>query len=377
MSRSTKHSRLFGGACGIAAALTLAACAGSSTGAGATGGSGDGVAFGMVGLYNGPYPSAMAGGAQSATDSVGAEFTQLGPAALDPNKAIADFQNGVASGMKGLLVMAYPGDLWTAPINRAVGQGVTVATADDYAENSKAVTEVGSPKAAMGAALADEYLKQIPQDANGVIVPGLCVGGLPVLEAPLNGFRSRIEQERPGVQVLDPEVTAPDPAGDFSAWQRISAKYPDAIGFVGACDVDLPNLIKLKETTAGATFLIGSTAGGDDPVAVQALKGGTMVGVVSQRPWVQGNVGMKLIMNNALDGTAMPDGWINTGFEIITKDNVDDIQKVLQDPAAAQQRYGAMADDMIANAATLAHQPMTYQYDLSAIDEVNPQPLAP
>jgi phosphate transport system permease protein len=52
-------------------------------------------------------------------------------------------------------------------------------------------------------------------------------------------------------------------------------------------------------------------------------------------------------------------------------------QAVLQDPAAAQQRYGAMADDMIANAATLAHQPMTYQYDLSAIDEVNPQPLAP
>ncbi len=376
MSQSRMPARLAGAVCGLVAAVALASCASSTaaTSGGSGAASGEGVKFGMVGLYNGPYPSAMAGGAKSATDAVGAEFTQLGPAALDPNKAIADFQNGVASGMKGILVMAYPGDLWTAPIGRATSQGVTVATADDFAEKSQAITEVGPPKAAMGAALADEYLKQIPDDATGVIVPGLCVGGLAVLEAPLNGFRSRIEEQRPGVKVLEPEVTAPDPAGDFSAWQRISAKYPDALGFVGACDVDLPNLIKLKETVPGATFLIGSTAGGDDPVAVAALKGGSMVGVVTQRPWVQGYVGMKLIMNNALNGTPMPDGWINTGYEIITKDNVDDIIKVLQDPAQAQQHFGAMADKIIADAATLAHNPMTYQYDISAINEPSPQP---
>jgi ribose transport system substrate-binding protein len=369
-------TRLIGGVVGLILAVALTAC-GSSTstsGGGSGSASGDGVKCGMVGLYNGPYPNAMATGAKMATDAVGADFTQLGPAGLDPNKAIADFQNGVASGMKGMLVMAYPGDLWTAPINRAAGQGVTVATADDYAENSKAITEVGPPKVTMGAALADEYLKQIPEDASGVIVPGLCVAGLPVLEAPLNGFRIRIEEKRPGIKVLDPEVTAGDPAGDFAAWQRIAAKYPEAIGFVGACDVDLPNLIKLKESTPGATYLIGSTAGGDDPVAVQAVKGGTMVGVVTQRPWVQGYVGMKLITDNVLNGTAMPDGWINTGFEIVTKDNVDDIVKVLQDPVEAQKHFGAMADEMVKNAATIAHKPMTYEYDVSSINEPNPQP---
>lgn len=376
MSGSPDRLRVKVVAAVIACTLGAAAC-GSSGGSAGGGGGSAGTKFGMVGLYNNPYPNAMAAGAKMVADAEGASFNQFGPNSLDPNKAIADFQNGVANGITGMLVMAYPGDLWTAPINRAVQQGVTVATADDYAEKSRAVTEVGPPKVTMGAALAEEYLKQIPENASGTIIPGLCVAGLPVLEAPLNGFRIRIQQKRPGVKVPEPEVTAGDPAGNFAAWQRIAAKYPDAVGFVGACDQDVPNLIKLKESTPGATYLIGSTAGGDDPVAVKALQGGLMAGVVTQRPWVQGYVGMKLIANSVLRKAPMPDGWINTGYDIVTKNNVGDIVGQLQDAAIAQKHFGAMADDLVNRAGSIAHKPMTYEYDVSSVDEPNPQPGRP
>lgn len=351
-------------------ALTLAAC----TAGGDSGGSGEGQPLAMIGLYNAPYPNNMAEGARDAAEEEGSTFTQYGPQGLDPNKAIADFQNAVAAGAKGVLVHAYPGDLWAAPINRAVDQGVVVATADVYSETSKAITEVGAPKVGMGAGLADEYLKQIPEDATGTIVPGLCVAGLRVLEAPLEGFKARMEQERPGITIAENEVTAGDPAGNFAAWQRIVAKYPDALGFVGACDIDLPNLIKIKETTPGNSFLIGTTAGGDDPAAVEAIKGGLVVGAVTQRSWLQGYVGMKLIANSAFRGDKMPDGWINTGYDIVTPDNVDEIVKELQDPDVAKKKYSALGNKLVKDAFKIAINPVTDQYDLASIDAPNPQP---
>ncbi|MDT0183994.1 sugar ABC transporter substrate-binding protein [Microbacterium sp. ARD31] len=327
----------------------------------------------MVGLYNLPYVNSVAEGARDAADAVGSQFTQYGPQGLDPNKAISDFQNAVAAGAEGVLAMAYPGDLWKAPIDRAVDQGVTVVTADNYSYGSKATAHVGAPKVAMGAGLADEFIKSLPADASGVIVPAICVAGLEVIMAPLEGFKARIEEELPDVEVLDLEVTAGDPAGNFAAWQRIVAKYPDALGFVGACDVDLPNLVKIKETTDDP-FLVGVTAGGDDPVAVQALESGLIVGVVTQRPWLQGYVGMTLIAGNAFEGKELPTGWINTGYDIVTADNVDEIVEILQDPDAAKAYYGALGDEIVANADDLAHDPSTYQYDIASIDEPNPAP---
>jgi ABC-type sugar transport system substrate-binding protein len=354
--------------------LATSACANSGTAS--AGGTVDpkGLKVGMVGLYNLPYITATAGGAKMAADEVGAKFTQYGPQGLDPNKAIADFQNAVAAGNKGMLVFAYPGDLWVKPLDRAIDQGVTVVTTDVYSADSKVVTQAGTAKVAMGAALADAYLKQIPANATGEIVPGICVAGLDVLLAPLGGFKTRIEAERPGVKVIDPEVTSGDPAQNFAAWQRIIAKYPDALGFVGLCDVDVPNLVKLRQDDAGATYLTGVTAGGDDPNAVEALRSGGMVGAITQRPWVEGYVGMKLIINHLTKGDALPDGWINTGYDVVTKDNVDTILKVLSSAEEAKKYYGAMAEEILANAEKDAHKPYTYQFDPASVGEPNPQP---
>ncbi|MDT0183993.1 substrate-binding domain-containing protein [Microbacterium sp. ARD31] len=368
-----KHRYMTVAAIAAVAALGLSGCTAGGTG-GATGeGDENKGPLAMIGLYNAPYPNNMAEGARDAADAEGVEFTQYGPQGLDPNKAITDFQNAIAAGAKGVLVHAYPGDLWRAPIDRAVDQGIVVATADVYSEGSKAVTEVGAPKVAMGAGLADLYIEQLPADAEGVIIPGICVAGLEVLIAPLNGFRERIEAELPGVTVPEPEVTAGDPAGNFAAWQRIIAKYPDALGFVGACDVDVPNLIKVKESS-GDSYLIGATAGGDDPGAVEAIGGGLMVGAVTQRSWLQGYVGTKLIANSAFRGDPMPVGWVNTGYDIVTAENLEEIVTILQDPDAAKDAYQALGDEIVADVENLVHSDVTYQYDLSSVDETNPQP---
>lgn len=358
-----------------AAALTLVGCQAAASGGGAGGDAkaGAGKQLALVGLYASPYTTNIAAGARAAADLDGANFVQLGPTGLDPNKAIADFQNTVAGGTVGVLAMAFPSEIWTTPIDKAAGLGVSVVTSDVAAPGSKAVTHVGPGKVAMGAALADAYAAELPKDASGIIVPGICVAGLRNLEAPLEGFTDRLEKERPGIDVIKPEVTAGDVPGNFAAWQRIQAKYPKAIGFVGACDQDLTNLLKMKEAVSGK-FLIGTTAGGDDPQATAAIAGGQMVGAVTQRSWLQGYVGMRVVADNAFRKVAMPKGWIDTGFDIVTKDNVDDIVKVLKDPALADKLYKTLGDKLVADAATADLKPVDYPNDVASINEPNPQP---
>lgn len=371
----TTHSRRV-----IAAIVALgvfglaAACGDDGSSGGSADGSVKGTKVGMIGMYNAPYMTNAAAGAEAAADEVGAEFHYYGPQGLDPDKAIADFQNAVATGNKGLITFAYPSELWRNPIDRAVDQGVTVSTADIYSDGSKAITHTGPPKLAMGAALAQAFADQLPEGASGQIVPGICVPGVKVTLAPLPGFVDRMKELRPDVEVVDPEATVGDPAQNFAAWQRIVAKYPNALGFFGMCDVDLPNLAKLKEDNPAAKWLVGATVGGDDAVLLDALKTGDVVGAISQRSWVQGYVGMKLILNHMANGDDMPNGWINTGFDLVTKDNVDQIKKVVSDPAAAKAYYGAMAEKIVEGAASDAHTPLSYEYDPASINEPNPQP---
>lgn len=363
---------------GVAAAavLLLAGCTSASTTNPTEGEKiGTGESLGLVVHFQGPYTSAIAAGARAAAEDVGADLAVYGPTQLDPTAAIADYQNAVSAGAAGMLVVGFPPDLYKSPVDKATALGVVTASVDvNVAPGSTATAHVSSPKAAMGAAVAEAYIAALPEDATGELVPGLCVPGLPDLTVPLDGFRQTMEAARPGVTILEPEVTSADPAENFTAWQRIIAKYPDALGFVGLCDFDVPNLIKAKSAIPGADFLIGVTTGGDDPAAVAQITGGTMVAAIEQNAWLMGYVGMKLVAQAAFADQPLPTGWINTGFTLVSKDNAEYIVELLNDPTVAEAEFKEIGDQIVADAANLAIAPVTSYVDVKYIDDVGPIP---
>ena len=89
-----------------------------------------GVTIGFVPIFAEPYATQIAEGLDSAAKPFGASVKVSGPTSLDPTTAIADFQDLVPAGAKGVLPMAYPAQLWNKPISVAVGQGVDVDTID-------------------------------------------------------------------------------------------------------------------------------------------------------------------------------------------------------------------------------------------------------
>jgi ribose transport system substrate-binding protein len=308
--------------------------------------SGKDIKLGFVQLFNEPYALQIAAGIKAAADEYGASVTVTGPDSLDPTGAISNFQNVVASGAQGVLAMAYPEELWKRPIETAVGQDVVVGTIDISSEAGGAATHTGAPRQQMGAALADEFAKQLPPDSSGDIIAGLCVPGLAQLTAPIEGFVTQMKTLLPNVKVTQ-VATAGDPAGNFAAWQRIIAKNPNALGFVGPCDQDVQSLVKVKEQSPNSKWLNGVTSGGENPLSSPSIQAGTLTATVSQRGFVEGYVAAKHMLEKLINKTDTPQGWIDTGFDLMTKDNSEDVATALASPEAAAAYYKGLTDKLI------------------------------
>lgn len=333
MSRSRR--RLFG----ITAALTVvAAGALAVVGTSATGGAQKSAAqaagkagpkVAIITLYREPLAQLMAAGAQLAAEEYDADFHWQGPPGLNPPAEVKMLQDEIAAGTKGIVLMQYPPDLFNAPIRQATQQGVTVVTIDVAAKDSTATTHLGPAKRELGIAEGRVLAKLLGPNAKGYLQAGICVPGLDVLVAPFIGLRSALKKLTPGVTLKKELNVTGDPATNFTAWQRIITSNKNALGFVGNCDQDAPNLIKVKKSIPGAKFLIGDTSG-DGIAVLQSVKSGTMNVIVGQSGFVQGYVAMKLVLEKLVNGKELPQGWLDTGIETITKENAAAAIKVRQ-----------------------------------------------
>ena len=341
---SRRRKRVFGiaAACAVAAVATLAAVATSASGGGQApakaGGPTAGPKVALITLYREPLAQQMAAGAQLAAQEYGADFHWQGPPGLNPPAEVKMLQDEVAAGTKGVVLMQYPPDLFNAPIKQATDQGVSVITIDVAAPDSTSGTHIGPGKTELGIAEGKYLAKLLGPKAKGYIVPGICVPGLDVLVAPFVGVRAVLKRLTPGVTVRKELNVTGDPATNFTAWQRIISQNRKALGFIGNCDQDAPNLVKIKQTTKGK-FLIADTSGDGIPV-LKAVKAGTMNVVIGQAGFVSGYSAMKLVLEKLINKKDPPHGWLDSGIETITPANVDAAIKVRQQLAAGNLKAG-------------------------------------
>jgi ABC-type sugar transport system substrate-binding protein len=331
---------------GVAAAsVTVVAAAAALVATSASGGSqqaashtADKPKVAIITLYREPLAQWMVAGAKLAAQEFGADFHWQGPPGLNPPAEVKMLQDEVAAGTKGIVLMQYPPDLFNAPIRQAVQQGVTVVTTNVPAPDSEATTHVGPAKVELGIAEGKVLAKLLGPKAKGYIVPGICVPGLDVLIAPFTGLKSALKRLTPGIVMRNPLNVTGDPSTNFTAWQRIISQNPKALGFVGNCDQDAPNLIKIKRSS-GRKFVIGDTSG-DSIANLRAIQAGTMNVMTTQTGFVSGYVAMKLILEKLVNDKEVPKGWIDSGIETITPANAAAAIKVRQQIAAGNLRAG-------------------------------------
>lgn len=272
--------------------------------------------------FNSPFTQQFIEGATAAAEECNASIRSAGPDSIDTPVQIRQFGDLVAAGVKAIVTVAFPADLWVRPINDAVDQGVAVGTVDVASPDSRQLVMASPKQTDFGRDLGRAMVAALGPDASGEIVTGICFPGLDVLEQRLVGLREVIEEELPGVSVADPIDTTFEPATNFTAWQRLMEDNPDAIAVVGVCDGDAANQMKVRQETDSAGWLIGGL--NYDPVSLDGVRNGDIAVLVGAQPFLQGYTAMRTLLTS-MAGNDVPRGWIDTGTETTTQVNVDEV----------------------------------------------------
>jgi rhamnose transport system substrate-binding protein len=326
-----------------AVVFTVAAC-GSSTSSGNAASTSktlkhEKIAF--IQLQSSPLTSQMDLGASYAASKANSTFTAQGPANLDPQTAIAALTSDVSAGYNGVFADAYPPELWMKPLANAKSAGIAVATADTGAPGSVATFHVGASREGLGAALAQQFATALGKNAHGQIQPGICVPGLATLVAVITGFTTEMKTLEPGVTVAPAFNSTGAPDTNYAAWSRIIQQEPGELAFFGVCDQDAASLIKVKSSATNPKYLIGNVSG-DDVADIQAVENGTATALIGQNGFVMGYLAAKYMLAQLQQGRAMPNGWLSSGLEVITKSNAAAAIAVRQaNTAAAYLKYYA------------------------------------
>jgi ABC-type sugar transport system substrate-binding protein len=144
-----------------------------------------------------------------------------------------------------------------------------------------------------------------------------------------------------GLTVIGPLNVGVDPAANFTAWEQARAAHPDVKAMIGLCAPDVASLGKLNADHGDKII-----AGGYDetPENLAAIKQGHAFVSLGQSPYIQGYLPIKMIVDALRAGTKVPQGFIDSGEEVVTAANVDEITARESDPAKIRAYFKHLLD---------------------------------
>ena len=306
--------------------LFLAACGGSPTTTGSSGGgkSASDIHVGFVSETSSlNFAAEMAAGAQYAANQFHVNAQIVAPPNIDDEAAVKLFQDLTRTATDGIAVETLAPNLFVRPEAQAVKAGIPVIAVDTIADPSTGITTyVGNDNVEAGALLADEAIKHLPANASGTVIVGIDTPGVPVLVYRFQGIQQEFKRLLPNVQVLGPFDSKQEPQENYNAWTSLIKAHPNALAYLGVGDADNASLARIRQAQHG-TYL---TAAFDlNPTGLQAVQNGVNFALIDPEHFLKGYVAMRLLIEHAMHGTAIPKGWWNPGAQLVTQANVQAI----------------------------------------------------
>ncbi len=265
----------------------------------------------------------MAAGAQYAANQFHVNAQIVAPPNIDDEAAVKLFEDLTRTAKDGIGVMTLAPDLFVRPETQAVQEGIPVIAVDVEAPASTGITTfVGNDNVQAGALLADEAIKRLPANSSGTVIVGIDTPGVPPLISRFQGIKQEFNRLLPNVQVLGPFDSKQEPQANYTAWVSLIKAHPGALAYLGVGDTDNASLARIRQAQKG-TYL---TAAFDlNPTGLQAVKDGVNYALVDPEHFLKGYVAMRLLIEHALYGKAIPKGWWNPGAQLVTQANVQAI----------------------------------------------------
>jgi len=282
-----------------------------------------------------PYWQEAQAGFYDAAASLGVKAEMDGPDGFSPSDELAAFQNAVAQHPSGILVSAFNADLFKAPIDAAIAQGIPVICADSDAPDSKRVMFIGTDNFRAGGESARRMAEILKGQGNVVII---AIPGQPNIDERVRGVTETLKKY-PGIKISE----TIDDKGDLrSAYDQIAADVQskkkvdgiitlEASGGEGAADAlhrfDMDGKIPI-------------VAFDKDPETLDWISRGAITATIAQKPYVMSYYGLKFLddlHHNAVhefkDWRTAPVApiptWVDAGTAVVDKSNIQAFRDAL------------------------------------------------
>lgn len=325
-----KRKRVLAAAGTGALIVALASCSSAkpTSDDSASGGSGGGTSAGKAGKHytlqfiqgviGDNFYITMKCGVQAEAKKLGASVKTQGPQKFDPTLQKPILDSAVAAKPDAILIAPTNAQAMQAPLAKAASQGVKIVLVDtttvdpSYAESQIASDNIGGGKAAFKA------IEKLAPGGGKVLVVSVDPG-ISTTDARTKGFVQAAKASKK-YKPLRTQYSHNDPSKAAQIVTSALQRNPDIVGIFAT------NLFAAEGSAtgiqqagkSGKVKVVGFDAGPDQ---IAALKKGTVQALVAQQPSKIGKDGVDQAIR-ALEGKKV-NPKIQTGFSIITKDNVD------------------------------------------------------
>lgn len=215
---------------------------------------------------------------------------------------------------------------------KAVAAGIPLVVIDSELDYDKSTSFVATDNTKAGA-LSARRMGEVLRGKGKVAIVGIAAGtgsGM-AREA---GFQETMKKAFPEIVLVPLQYCDSDKSKAVTVSEDFLTRHPDLAGIFGSAEPCLAGALRAVETRnlKGKVKLVGIDA---SPALLEALKEGTIDGLIVQDPFRIGYEGVRAAAS-AIRGKP-PEKRIDTGTVVITRENLDsaEVKKVLNPPGAS------------------------------------------
>ena len=274
----------------------------------------------VQGITGNPFFTSVTCGAQAEAKSLGVNFDFQGGKDYSPESQTPILNAVIAKKPDGIMISPMAGQAMVPPLSQAKSAGIKMTFVDSTAEDASLASSFVTSDNSAGGALAADKIGELLGGKGKVIVMG-ATPGISTTDARQAGFEAEIKAKYPNLTLLPTQFSQSEPATATTKLGAVIARNSD-LGAVFAVSTQEVEGVVVAVKTAGMTDKI-KIVGFDtsDPI-IEAVKAGTVTGLVVQEPLAMGKLALGQLVA-ALDGKPTTP-LIQTPFVFLTKDNVND-----------------------------------------------------
>jgi len=270
-------------------------------------------------------------GMEAAAEQLGVTVKYGGDPEYDVTKAVAAFEQIVATKPDGVLLTAISPEPFVEAINNATEAGVPVITFDTDSPKSNRLSYVSTDNYYLGQFLAKFMAEKLMFGEGGVVG----ISGRPAqlnIRQRMDGFQAQVAADYPEIKIADVVDNGGDLEKSTAATSAMLAANPD-INYIFAADgIAATGAVQATEE-AGRTDIKIMTVDSTSDI-LDLIRAGKLYGTVAQNTFNMGYWAMMQMyaykhglvdpFNNwEAEGLSPLPPYINSGVDIVTKDNVD------------------------------------------------------